>query len=239
MTRRTVFATAASVTLLLTACSDDESPSPPPTWDVVEQVDATTTATESPDSDVATETAPESAAPTTDGEPTTDAPEEATDETGSVTLPEPTKVAPDDLPTEPPPEALADSNEGVTAFARYYIDVWNRAALTGDTTEMRELSGDDCDFCDRIMRGIDDLAADGITADDTSMVVTLTSTTYDADDGGYLTRLHFIDGGYSYVDADGTVELGPLDLNEIALELVVVESQGSGKQVSTARRVEL
>lgn len=236
--KRRILASAAVVGLIAAACSRDDEHPPPPTWDTAEEASATPTdavETSTPD-DAATT----SAEPTPDIEPTAEAADEPTEteEMGSFTLPDPTRVAPEDLPTEPPPEAAEDSQAGVSAFARYYIDVWNRAALTGDTTEMRELSTDDCDFCGDIMSGIENLATDGITTDDTSMMVTSVATGIDGD-GSYMTTVAFVDGGYSLVENDGTVVLELKDDTDLAVQMVIVESPHGGKQVDDMWRANL
>ena len=46
-----------------------------------------------------------------------------------------------------PAQAAEDSSEGAAAFVKYYVDVFNYAAATGDVDELSRLSSPDCDGC--------------------------------------------------------------------------------------------
>lgn len=62
-------------------------------------------------------------------------------------------------PTEPAPTMPAQANapfpEGAPAFTKYYVDVLNHAARTGDSTKLRELSAPDCGGCREYIEGFD------------------------------------------------------------------------------------
>jgi hypothetical protein len=60
-----------------------------------------------------------------------------------------------------PPSAQAETPEGARAFARYWFEVLNRAASTGDTEELRTLSHPACESCTRFADSIDFLYTDG------------------------------------------------------------------------------
>ena len=59
-----------------------------------------------------------------------------------------------------PEEARTQDEAGAEAFLRYYMDVYNHAQRTMDSTYMRELSRG-CDTCDRIAEGVERSAARG------------------------------------------------------------------------------
>jgi hypothetical protein len=65
----------------------------------------------------------------------------------SPTSPIPTAT----LPTMPA-QASEDSSEGAAAFVKYYVDVFNYAAATGDVDELSRLSSPDCDGCQRYIK---------------------------------------------------------------------------------------
>ena len=46
-----------------------------------------------------------------------------------------------------PAQASEDSPEGAAAFVKYYVDVFNYAAATGDVEELTRLSSPDCSGC--------------------------------------------------------------------------------------------
>lgn len=46
-----------------------------------------------------------------------------------------------------PTQASEDSPEGAAAFVKYYVDVFNYAAATGDVEELTRLSSPDCEGC--------------------------------------------------------------------------------------------
>jgi hypothetical protein len=46
-----------------------------------------------------------------------------------------------------PAQAAEDSSEGAAAFVKYYVDVFNYAAATGDVDELSRLSSPECDGC--------------------------------------------------------------------------------------------
>jgi hypothetical protein len=46
-----------------------------------------------------------------------------------------------------PAQAAEDSSEGAAAFVKYYVDVFNYAAATGDVDELSRLSSPDCEGC--------------------------------------------------------------------------------------------
>jgi hypothetical protein len=58
------------------------------------------------------------------------------------------------LPTMPP-QAEKDTPEGAAAFVRHYIDVFNYAAKTGNTRQLRSLS-DSCGPCESYARQFED-----------------------------------------------------------------------------------
>lgn len=226
--RRTVIAAVAAGTLLLAACSDDDEhppPPPPPVWDDEETDTATATAgsgdtetateTAAPDTDVETETA--TAAPTEDDDSEIREPGEYDQELVDEAFP--------DGPPQMPAEALEDSREGIDAFARHYIDVWNYAAMTGDTTTMRDLSTDNCELCSRMIGGIEDNYSNGVVTDAPRMTIGYTSTTSVPERN--LTTMGITDGSFSYVGSDGVLIDGPRDPMELVLQFVVVDSEGA------------
>ena len=64
--------------------------------------------------------------------------------TASSSSPAPTATVP-----TMPAQAAEDSSEGAAAFVKYYVDVFNYAAATGDVDELSRLSSPDCDGCQR------------------------------------------------------------------------------------------
>jgi hypothetical protein len=54
-----------------------------------------------------------------------------------------------------PVEARGTSKKSAKAFVRYYVDVLNHAAATGDTTDLRSSSDPDCRACRGIYSKID------------------------------------------------------------------------------------
>ncbi|MBC7630399.1 MAG: hypothetical protein H7290_02805 [Flavobacterium sp.] len=46
-----------------------------------------------------------------------------------------------------PAQAKLNTREGAAAFVKHYIDVFNYASNTGDTTELRRLSSPMCEGC--------------------------------------------------------------------------------------------
>lgn len=89
-------------------------------------------------------------------------------ETETVFTPEPTPVPEMSEPVNPdavlppmPEQARADNTEGAVFFVRYYVDVQNYAALTGDTTELRRLSDSGCEACMNYVHSFDERYANG------------------------------------------------------------------------------
>ena len=89
---------------------------------------------------------------------------------GCADDPEPTMTPPDETPTStsPSPSATATpepwekkTNAGAVAFAKHWIDVFNEAQRTGDTSVMRELSAKSCGSCRRFAGTLDDLYSGG------------------------------------------------------------------------------
>jgi hypothetical protein len=72
--------------------------------------------------------------------------------------PELPPLGPEDLPM--PAEARAKDEAGAEAFLRYYMDVYNHAQRTMDSTYMREFSSG-CRTCDRISDDLDMDAKEG------------------------------------------------------------------------------
>lgn len=64
------------------------------------------------------------------------------DEPAATTSTAPTVAAP-----TMPAQASEDSDEGAAAFVKYYVDVFNYAAATGDVAELSRLSSPDCAGC--------------------------------------------------------------------------------------------
>ncbi len=65
-------------------------------------------------------------------------------------------LGPPDLPM--PAEAREQTAEGADAFTRYYVEIYNYALRTLDTTYMRDLSRG-CDTCDQLADQVDRVAA--------------------------------------------------------------------------------
>jgi hypothetical protein len=68
-------------------------------------------------------------------------------------------------PTEPPPTMPAQANgpfpEGAPAFAKYYVDVLNHAARTGEVERLRDLSASSCTGCANYADSFERNAAQG------------------------------------------------------------------------------
>lgn len=60
-----------------------------------------------------------------------------------------------------PATAKEKSPIGLQAFARYYIDVYNYALRTGETTLLESLATDDCDTCAAYVKQVRDAYAGG------------------------------------------------------------------------------
>ncbi|WP_147543790.1 DUF6318 family protein [Aeromicrobium massiliense] len=62
-------------------------------------------------------------------------------------------------PTEPAPTMPAQANapfpEGAPAFTKYYVDVLNHAARTGDSSRLKALSADECVGCTQYVENFD------------------------------------------------------------------------------------
>lgn len=75
-----------------------------------------------------------------------------------------TTASPAPTPSEKPPEmpeqAQAAFPEGAPAFTKYYVDVLNYAARTGDVSRLRELSGPRCAGCEEYIDGFDGVRLD-------------------------------------------------------------------------------
>lgn len=83
---------------------------------------------------------PTTPAPSTSGLPTTSVP---------TTTSTPTPTGPVE-----PPEAALNSDSGAKAFVTYYIDVFNFAEASGDTTLLASLATDHCAACSGYVRAI-------------------------------------------------------------------------------------
>jgi hypothetical protein len=69
----------------------------------------------------------------------------------SAAAPSPTPVA---LPV--PPEATPETAQGAAAFARYYLELVNRAFASIDATAVRSVSDPDCGTCSDLIRAIEE-----------------------------------------------------------------------------------
>ena len=69
-----------------------------------------------------------------------------------------TELGPPNMPM--PEEARKQTAAGAEAFTRYYVEIYNHAMRTLDTTYMRELS-QACDTCDQLADQVDGVAAAG------------------------------------------------------------------------------
>lgn len=82
--------------------------------------------------------------------------------TASASGPSATSASP--TPSETPPTMPAQANapfpEGAPAFTKYYVDVLNHAARTGDSTKLRELSAPECEGCQEYIQGFDGTRVD-------------------------------------------------------------------------------
>jgi hypothetical protein len=58
-----------------------------------------------------------------------------------------TPASPTATPPDMPEQAKQDSPEGAAAFVKYYVDVFNYAASTGDVDELSRLSAPTCEGC--------------------------------------------------------------------------------------------
>jgi hypothetical protein len=67
-------------------------------------------------------------------------------------------LGPPDMPM--PAEAREQTAEGAEAFTRYYVEIYNHAMRTLDTTYMRDLNRG-CDTCDELADQVDEVAAAG------------------------------------------------------------------------------
>jgi outer membrane murein-binding lipoprotein Lpp len=68
------------------------------------------------------------------------------------------QLGPPDMPM--PSEAREPTAEGADAFTRYYVELYNHAIRTLDTTHMRDFS-QGCDTCDQLADQVDAVAAAG------------------------------------------------------------------------------
>jgi hypothetical protein len=74
------------------------------------------------------------------------------------TTEEPAPLGPPDLPM--PEEARQQTAEGADAFTKYYVEIYNHALETLDTTYMRDLSSG-CDTCDELADQVDQVLSNG------------------------------------------------------------------------------
>ncbi|WP_229053639.1 DUF6318 family protein [Aeromicrobium sp. Leaf350] len=58
-------------------------------------------------------------------------------------------------PPELPEAATEATSEGASAFVGHYLQMMNFAAHSGDTTQLRELSGPECGSCRRYIEAVD------------------------------------------------------------------------------------
>lgn len=81
---------------------------------------------------------------------------------GPATLP-PITATPSATPTAVavPTEATAATPEAAAAFARYWFDILNQAARSGDTSRLRLLSDPACSTCERFAASIESLYRPG------------------------------------------------------------------------------
>jgi hypothetical protein len=73
----------------------------------------------------------------------------------------PPSPSPSISPPTPPPEAEGTSPKAAKAFARYYIQLVSHAIVSGDTSELRKVSSEDCVSCDAIAGNIEEIYAAG------------------------------------------------------------------------------
>lgn len=77
--------------------------------------------------------------------------------TASATSPPATAASP--TPSETPPTMPAQANapfpEGAPAFTKYYVDVLNHAARTGDSSALKRLSAAECVGCMEYVENFD------------------------------------------------------------------------------------
>lgn len=79
--------------------------------------------------------------------------------------PEPLPPAPTTSPTPAalplPSEAAAETPEGAAAFARYYLDLMNRAFESADATAVRQVSDPGCGGCNNLIVAIEEPPEEG------------------------------------------------------------------------------
>lgn len=75
--------------------------------------------------------------------------------------------SPPEKPTRPevPAEMAEPTKEGAEAAARYFSDLFDYAFASGDTAPFEALSGQDCDFCSRIVDQVEQAVDDGLLTD--------------------------------------------------------------------------
>lgn len=74
----------------------------------------------------------------------------------SPTLPPAPSASPTPAPALPvPPEATPETPQGAAAFARYYLDLLNRAFAAGDATAVRAVTTDECEGCQNLISAIE------------------------------------------------------------------------------------
>jgi hypothetical protein len=93
-----------------------------------------------------------------------------------------TPASPTATPPDMPEQARQDSPEGAAAFVKYYVDVFNYAASTGDVDELSRLSAPTCEGC--------------------QSYISLYRKTYDA--GGYFKGADWTLGDLRLQEEDGT-----------------------------------
>lgn len=107
-------------------------------------------------------------------QPSTSLPEPATSSAAEPT-PELPPLGPPDLPM--PDEARVQDEAGAEAFLRYYMEVYNHAQRTMNSTHLRELSRT-CALCDRLADGLDADAAAGYSHEGGEVTVAEVSTPF-------------------------------------------------------------
>lgn len=86
------------------------------------------------------------------------------------TDPEPSPT-PEPTPPQAPAIVSENSEEGAEAFVRHYIAVSNYATVTGDTTELQQLTHSQCEGCSIIIEYIDEIYDAGGFVTDNSWVI--------------------------------------------------------------------
>ncbi|WP_053071468.1 DUF6318 family protein [Cellulomonas sp. A375-1] len=138
--------TALALVAVLAACTGD-TPAPP-------SASATATATSAPTA---------SAAPTPSATPTPTSLPSASDDFSSIDLTVP-PPRPDALDAPPSKEAAAE-------IAEYFLLLFSYAAATHDLTAFRELSYNDCGYCNRVLETLGEYEATGVTTEGGAIIV--------------------------------------------------------------------